>query len=58
MNYVVPPKKVISYMGQNYGAGETVPGYVEEAKPIVMDKLKKTVAQKTIVPRNADTEGV
>jgi len=44
-DYVVPPKCTVSYLGQNYEAGATVPGYkppVEKAeKPKEADKATK-----------------
>jgi len=34
MTYIVPPKKIVSFKGQTYGAGDRVPGYepVREVK--------------------------
>lgn len=60
MNYIVPPKKIVSFLGQNYGAGDIVPGYIlpEIEKPVVEVKPKAVKPAKTvIVQQTADTEG-
>ena len=51
--YVVPPKQVVSYLGQNYGAGDTVPGYV----PVEKTEPKPKAAKQVIVPPSVGTEG-